>query len=55
MTISVNGYFMVFESNKLYTIFKEPRKNYFKYNAVLNEKEIIKWKIMPLIYAMVGL
>jgi len=41
---SSNGYFMVFDADYLYTIFKEPRKNYFKDNANLDKKEIIKWK-----------
>jgi len=41
---SANGYFMVFDADYLYTIFKEPRKNYFKDNANTDKKEIIKWK-----------
>ncbi|MGE4517305.1 MAG: hypothetical protein AB7D96_10640 [Arcobacteraceae bacterium] len=44
VALSNNGYFMVFKSDYLYTIMKEPRKNYFKDNAILDKKEVIKWK-----------
>lgn len=52
---SANGYFMVFDADYLYTIFKEPRKNYFKDNANLDKKEVIKWKNTQSTYQMDGL
>lgn len=52
--ISDNGYFLVFNSDKLVTAYK-PSDNkkesfeYFKRKSMYNEKEIIKWKIANLI------
>ena len=43
---SANGYILIFEGEKVVTGFK-PNKNidkYFKKHAVLNKKEVIKWK-----------
>ncbi|EAI4415435.1 structural protein [Campylobacter fetus] len=46
VAISQNGYFMIFNGDYLYNIFKPSRnlEKYFKDSAVLNKVEIIKWK-----------
>lgn len=45
VAISQNGYFMVFDRDYLYNIFKPTRKleKYFKDSAILDKVEIIKW------------
>lgn len=45
VAISQNGYFMVFDGDYLYNIFKPTRKleKYFKDSAILDKVEIIKW------------
>ena len=43
---SHNGYYLSFEGNTLITIFKPDDKySYFKRNAKINKKEILKWKL----------
>ena len=46
VAVSQNGYFMVFEGDYLYNIFKpsDNLERYFKRSAVLDKAEIIKWK-----------
>ncbi|MBR8466349.1 hypothetical protein KDE13_08385 [Campylobacter sp. faydin G-140] len=46
VAISQNGYFMVFDGDYLYNIFKPSRnlEKYFKDSAVLDKTEVIKWK-----------
>lgn len=48
MAISQNGYFMVFEGDYLYNIFKPSRnlETYLKDSAALDKVEIIKWKFI---------
>ncbi len=54
VALSRNGYFMMFKDDYLYTIMKEPRKNYFKDNAIKEKLEVIKWKNTTSTYAMDG-
>ena len=46
VAVSQNGYFMVFDGDYLYNIFKpsDNLERYFKRSAVLDKTEIIKWK-----------
>lgn len=46
VAVSQNGYFMVFDGDYLYNIFKpsDNLERYFKRSAVLDKAEIIKWK-----------
>nr|DAV12707.1 MAG TPA: minor capsid protein [Caudoviricetes sp.] len=46
VAMSQNGYFMVFDGDYLYNIFKpsDNLERYFKRSAVLDKTEIIKWK-----------
>ncbi|CUU82181.1 hypothetical protein [Campylobacter hyointestinalis] len=48
VAISQNGYFMVFEGDYLYNIFKPSRnlEKYFKDSAALDKVEMIKWKFI---------
>ncbi|MCI6989413.1 MAG: hypothetical protein MR902_07630 [Campylobacter sp.] len=47
VAISQNGYFFVFDGNRIITVFKPKRKDYFSDNAFVLEQEIIKawWEI----------
>ena len=46
--LELNGYFMVFEGDYLYNIFKPSRnlEKYFKDSAALDKVEMIKWKFI---------
>lgn len=59
---SSNGYFMVFEADKVITIYKPKNikdkdnlDGHFRKNAIIEKKEIIKWKNTKSIYQTHGL